>query len=102
MGLPGPDQGKGGKHIMLPSGWKGEVPAGYYSGQSTTNRCFLIIRSLPIGGDLKAAIDRIQTAEIQPLNPHADWTPPTWTDVTQQSFDATPLEWENNLTFWKI
>jgi len=36
MGVPGPDAGKGGKHIILPPDWKGEVPAGYYSGQSST------------------------------------------------------------------
>ena len=29
MGLPGPDAGKGGKHLILPPGYKGEVPAGY-------------------------------------------------------------------------
>jgi hypothetical protein len=44
MGLPGPDAGKGGKHIILPPGYKGTVPPGYHSGTSTTNRVFLIIR----------------------------------------------------------
>jgi hypothetical protein len=29
MGVPGPDAGKGGKHIILPHDWKGEIPAGY-------------------------------------------------------------------------
>jgi hypothetical protein len=28
MGLPGPDAGKGGKHLILPPGYKGEVPPG--------------------------------------------------------------------------
>jgi hypothetical protein len=37
MGLPGPDAGKGGKHIILPPGYKGKVPAGYFSGTPTTN-----------------------------------------------------------------
>jgi hypothetical protein len=51
MGVPGPDAGKGGKHIILPPDWKGEIPAGYYTGQSTTYRVFLIIRSLPLETD---------------------------------------------------
>src|SRR5262249_55530792 len=84
MGLPGPDAGKGGKHVILPPDWKGEPPAGHHTGKSTTNRVFLIIRSLPIGGDIKAAIERIQTVKIQPLNPPADWKPPTWTNVTEK------------------
>jgi len=30
LGLPGPDGGKGGKFLILPPGYKGKVPAGYY------------------------------------------------------------------------
>ena len=36
MGLIGPDKGKGGKHLILPPGYKGEVPSGYYVGRSKT------------------------------------------------------------------
>jgi hypothetical protein len=57
MGVPGPDAGKGGKHIILPPDWKGEIPAGYYTGRSTTYRVFLIIRSPPLEtGQGKAAL----------------------------------------------
>jgi hypothetical protein len=101
MGLPGPDAGNGGKHIILPPDYKGDAPAGYYVGTSTTYRVFLIIRSLPIGGDLKAALDRIPTCTIKPLNPPAGWTTPTWINVTERRFDATPLKWETNIKFWK-
>jgi hypothetical protein len=34
MGLPGPDAGKGGKHLILPPGYKGEVPAGYFAAEA--------------------------------------------------------------------
>jgi hypothetical protein len=102
MGLPGPDAGKGGKHIIIPPGWKGQVPAGYHVGRSTTNRVFLIIRSLPTGGDLKGALARIQTVKVQPLSPASDWQAPTWTNVTERTFDATPLKWENTLQFWEV
>src|SRR5215510_6602215 len=102
MGLPGPDAGKGGKHVILPPEYKGKVPTGYYTGTSSTNRVFLIVRSLPIKGDVKAALARIQTVKVEPLNPPAGWTPPTWTNVTEKSFDATPLQWETNLKFWEV
>jgi hypothetical protein len=101
MGLPGPDAGKGGKHVILPPDYQGKVPDGYYTGTSSTNRVFLIVRSLPIQGDVKAALARIQTVKVQPLSPPADWTPPTWTNVTEKSFDATPFQWETNLKFWE-
>ena len=101
MGLPGADAGKGGKHVILPPGYTGKVPDGYYSGTSTTNRVFLIVRSLPLKGDVKAALGRIQTVKVQPLSPPAGWSPATWTNVTEKSFDATPLQWETNLKFWE-
>jgi len=102
VGLPGPDAGKGGRHIILPPGYKDKLPDGYYPGRSTSYRVFLIIRSLPLKGDVKAAIDRLQTVKIQPLHPPADWTPPTWLNETEKKFDATPLAWETNLKFWQV
>jgi hypothetical protein len=102
MGVPGPDAGKGGKHIILPPDWKGEIPPGYYSGQSSTYRVFLIIRSLPQGADMKAAIARIQTVKVRPLELAAGWSEPTWTDVSERSFDGTPITWEKTFKFWEV
>ena len=41
VGLPGPDAGKGGKHLILPPGYQGQVPAGFYSAKSTTSVSYL-------------------------------------------------------------
>jgi hypothetical protein len=30
MDIPGPDKGKGGKHVILPPDFKGTVPSGFY------------------------------------------------------------------------
>ena len=54
MGVPGPDAGKGGKHVIFPPGYKGKVPGGHYV-------------SLPVGGDVPAALARIQTVKVHPL-----------------------------------
>ena len=51
MGLPGPDAGKGGKHLILPPGYKGKIPAGYFTGAPTTNRVLLLVRAIPPAGD---------------------------------------------------
>lgn len=34
LGLPGPDQGKGGKHLVLPPNYTASPPAGYFVGRS--------------------------------------------------------------------
>jgi hypothetical protein len=88
VGLPGPDAGKGGKHLFLPPDWKGQPTTGYFVHQSMTYVMLLAIRSLPTGGDIKAALDRIQMVKVYPLDPLAGWTTPTWTNVTEKSFDA--------------
>ena len=41
VGLFGPDAGKGGKFLMLPPGYKGDVPQGYYVYRSQTNNAFI-------------------------------------------------------------
>jgi hypothetical protein len=101
MGLPGPDAGKGGKYLFLPPGYQEKPPAGYYVGSATSNRMLGGIRSLPVGGDVPAAITRIKTVKVYPLQPTPGWTEPTWLDLTPPPQDTTPLAWENNLQYWQ-
>jgi Protein of unknown function (DUF1254) len=35
-GITGPDTGKGGKYLLLPPGYKGQIPEGYYVVKSPT------------------------------------------------------------------
>jgi hypothetical protein len=45
IGLPGPDGGAGGKFLLLPPGYKGDVPEGYYIYRSGTDNVFIFLRS---------------------------------------------------------
>jgi hypothetical protein len=45
VGLFGPDAGKGGKFLILPPGYKGQVPAGHYVYRSGTHNVFVFLRS---------------------------------------------------------
>lgn len=103
MGLPGPDAGNGGKHLLLPPEYTGEVPdSGYYAHKASSNRQIVGARSLPVGGDVPAAKERLKTIKVYPLNPTSDWTEPQWLDVTGKTQDTTPLQWEKNFQFWEI
>jgi hypothetical protein len=44
VGLPGPDQGKGGKYLLLPPDYKGTPPAGYFTLRSRTYGVFVFWR----------------------------------------------------------
>jgi hypothetical protein len=93
MGLPGPDTGKGGKHLI--------VPPGYNVGHSTTYRVIVGIRVLPLGGDLAAANARFAAISARPLNPSDTWKAATWTDLSGKPQDTTPLRSETSLDYWR-
>ncbi len=43
-GPPGPDRAQGGKYLILPPGYDGEVPEGYFTATSTSGVNWLILR----------------------------------------------------------
>ena len=103
MGLPGPDAGKGGKHLLLPPDYTGDVPAsGYYVHRASSNRQIIGARSLPVNGDVKGAKERLKTIKVYPFQNTPDWTEPQWLDVTGKVQDTTPVVWEDNIQFWEV
>jgi hypothetical protein len=55
MGAPGPDRGKGGKYLILPPGYEGAVPDGYFTAKSTSWVNWLILRGFLVDGKPDAA-----------------------------------------------
>ncbi|MBF4516898.1 DUF1254 domain-containing protein [Flavobacterium sp. ANB] len=102
MGIPGPDAGNGGKHLLLPPDYKEAVPAsGFHVWKSSAYNLIVGIRSLPVGGDVKAAMERIKTVKVYPLNKSVDWKDPTWLELSNKPQNTTPLDWENNIKYWE-
>jgi hypothetical protein len=46
VGFIGPDRARGGLYLLLPPGYDGEVPTGYFSFKSSTYNVFLFFRTL--------------------------------------------------------
>ena len=83
LGLPGPDGGKGGKFLIVPPGYKGEVPAGYYVYRSGTNNVFIFLRSFYQSLDnIQPASDVLKQSVLYPLGKKA-------TANKMQFFDAS-------------
>jgi hypothetical protein len=55
MGGPGPDKGKGGKYLILPPGYEGDVPGGYFVATSPSYANWVILRGLMADGKPDAA-----------------------------------------------
>jgi len=101
LGLPGPDAGKGGKHLILPPGYQGEIPQGYFIGHSSTHKVLLMLRALPIKGDIDGAIARMKSVKVYPLNTTPDWTEPSWVNLSEHAADLSPIALEDNLKYWR-
>ncbi|MBW2557091.1 MAG: DUF1254 domain-containing protein [Deltaproteobacteria bacterium] len=71
LGVPGVthDQGKGGKYLILPPGYDGDVPDGYFPIHSTSYQVRLALRSVMLGGaTIDDAIARVKRLKVYPLS----------------------------------
>ncbi len=69
FGNAGPDRGQGGKFLILPPGYKGDVPDGYHVAHSKTNGNWVVWRGFQVDGSPKPAIDATKKLfRIYPLS----------------------------------
>ena len=57
FGRVGPDRGKGGKFLILPPGYEGDIPEGYHVARTNTHGHWVIWRGFQQNGSAKPAID---------------------------------------------
>ena len=68
IGITGEDRGKGGKYLILPPGFKGEMPAGYFVVRPSTYGCWMPFRSFLVKGSPKPGVESVkQHLKIYPL-----------------------------------
>jgi hypothetical protein len=76
MGAPGPDRGQGGSYLLLPPGFDGEVPEGYFVARSPSYVNWLILRGFLVDGKPDAATAMFREGlKVYPLS--AIDAPPT-------------------------
>lgn len=102
MGLPGPDAGQGGKHLIVGPGYTGLIPTGYFVGRSPTFKVLMAVRALPVGGDQQKALQALHAVKVYPLSSAAEPKPLKVVDTTEMKMDSTSLRWEDNIQFWEV
>jgi uncharacterized membrane protein HdeD (DUF308 family) len=85
VGFFGPDASKGGKFLLLPPGYTGDVPEGHFVYRSGTNNVFVFLRAFYSDpGNLKPPVDLIEQVKIHPLTGliqlMAGWQAESWHD----------------------
>ncbi|MCM8530875.1 MAG: DUF1254 domain-containing protein, partial [Lentisphaeraceae bacterium] len=56
FGRLGPDKGKGGKFLIIPPGYKGDIPSGYHVIKTNTFGNWVIWRGFQVNGSTKPAV----------------------------------------------
>ena len=71
VGAIGPDRGRGGLYLLLPPGYSGPVPGGYFAFTSSTYNVFLFFRTLMAQGDNRPdpapGVANAQQTRVYPL-----------------------------------
>lgn len=101
LGITGPDHGKGGKYLLLPPGYKGEIPEGYYVVHSPTYNLWIPWRIFLENGNPKPGVDL--TKKLTKIYPLADAGKPapklTYVNVSGKPFNiVNPAGYR----FWEL
>ncbi|MBP1748658.1 MAG: hypothetical protein H6Q52_1197 [Deltaproteobacteria bacterium] len=87
LGFPGPDKGEGGKYLLLPPGYKGNVPKGYFVVRLETYSIWAAWRTFLENGDPKPGVDRVKKfTKIYPLSQAANPPKLTFVNVSGRDF----------------
>jgi hypothetical protein len=91
IGPEGEDQGKGGKYLLLPPDYKGEMPAGYIAVRSQTFNGYALFRAISTTsseGDVSKAIALVKQLKLYPLSKAAAPPEQHFVDMSGKLFDG--------------
>jgi hypothetical protein len=92
VGFFGPDAGKGGKFLLLPPGYKGDVPKGYFVYRSETYNVFIFLRGFyEDPKNLTPAVEHLEKTKIYPLNGEATAKPMRFPNASGVPADMLPI-----------
>lgn len=99
VGPAGADEGKGGKFLFLPPGYKGDVPEGYLVFRPYTHAVHMILRPVALpGATMEDQVAYAKTLNVYRLSDAAN--PPQ-----AKRFDAYPKKWDTlpkyDITFFQ-
>lgn len=100
VGITGPDRGQGGKYLLLPPGYAGEVPPGYCVIRPATLSVWTAWRSFLVDGDPKPGVDAVKkNTRIYPLAQAANPPKLNFVNMSGKPFNMVgPAGWR----FWEM
>jgi hypothetical protein len=88
LGAIGPDKGKGGKYLVLPPGYKGDVPSGYFVVRPKTFWSWAFVRG-SIAKGLKPEVEKMKSGlKVYPLAKAANPPKTEFIDFSNISYNT--------------
>jgi hypothetical protein len=98
VGITGPDKGKGGKYLLLPPGYKGPIPPGYFVARSRTYGNILFFRTFLKDGDPKPGVESVK--KLMRVYPLAEASHPPEMNFVNISGKAFNTIGPSDYSFW--
>lgn len=87
VGIPGPDHGEGGKYLIVPEGYDGDVPEDHFVFTSKTDGVFIFVRGFfSSNEDLTPGVASVEAITVRPL--HGEALPMRFEHVSDTPADA--------------
>jgi hypothetical protein len=100
VGITGPDKGEGGKYLILPPGYSGEVPEGYIVVRPATYGMWTVFRSFLVDGKTAPGVEGVKNnLKIYPLAQAANPTP---AKLVNASGIASNFVMPTDYSFWEL
>ena len=98
IGPAGPDKGQGGKYLLLPPGYEGEIPVGYFIVRPKTYRVWIFMRA-SIANGVEVAVKLVKdNLKIYPLSQKDNPPKMEFINGSNQSFNTIHA---NNFHFYE-
>ncbi len=99
IGPLGPDKGAGGKFLVLPPGFEGEVPEGYFVVRSPTYSVAYLVRGFQSEGKTDQAVNLIKQTKIYPLASASSPAPMEFLNGSRQDINTV---FPDNFHFFEL
>jgi hypothetical protein len=99
VGNAGPDKGRGGKFLLLPPGYKGDVPEGYFVFRSKTYGNAFFWRGFVVNGSSEPAVGATKKlAKVYSLSDAKNPPPMKFVNISGKAFNTIHA---NDFTFYE-
>lgn len=100
IGFTGPDRGEGGKFLILPPGYKGDVPPGYHVVRPGSLSVWVVWRSFVVDGSPAPGVELVKKmTKVYPLGQSAASSPVNFIDMSGKPFNMVG---PGDFRFWEL